>query len=163
MLKADHRNVEALFKRYEKAKKGSAKAKLAHAICLELFVHTSIEEELFYPAVEGAVDKETHDEAYVEHDGAKNLIAELLKGKPDDDFYDAKVSVLSEMIKHHVKEEEQPGGMFSQARKDDIDFEDLGRKMKARKSALLARMKSSGIPLPATRSMKGVELERKPV
>ena len=159
MLKADHRKVEGLFKRYEKSKSRSAKAKLAQDICLELSVHTSIEEELFYPAVAGAVDEETRDEAYVEHDGAKSLIAELLQGTPEDDFYDAKVSVLSEMIKHHVKEEEQPGGMFSQARKDDIDFEQLARRMKARKAELLAKMKSDGIPLPFTRSMKGVDLE----
>ena len=111
LLKADHRKVERLFKRYEKAKSKSVKAKLAQQICLELSVHTTIEEELFYPTVRGAVDDEIHDEAYVEHDGAKVLIAELLKGTPEDDFYDAKVTVLSEMIKHHVKEEEQPGGL----------------------------------------------------
>ena len=164
MLKADHRKVEGLFKRYEKSNSKSTKAKLAREICLELSVHTSIEEELFYPAVRGTVDEEIHDEAYVEHDGAKTLIAELLKGTPNDDFYDAKVTVLSEMIKHHVKEEEQPGGLFSQARKDDIDFEYLAGKMKARKRELVANMKSDGIPLPATRSMKGVNLERsKPV
>jgi len=159
MLKADHRKVEGLFKRYEKSKSESVKARLAEQICLELSVHTSIEEELFYPAVAGTVDEELRDEAYVEHDGAKNLIAELLKGSPEDHFYDAKVSVLSEMIKHHVKEEEQPGGMFSQARKDHIDFEELARKMKARKAELVAEMRSKGVPLPFTRSMKGVELE----
>ena len=161
MLKADHRKVESLFARYEKSRNSSAKAKLAQQICLELSVHTSIEEELFYPAVAGAIDEEIRDEAYVEHDGAKTLIAELLKGTPDDDFYDAKVTVLSEMIKHHVKEEEQPGGMFSQARKDDIDFEQLARKMKERKTQLAARMKSDGIPLPFTRSMRGVQLEHR--
>jgi hypothetical protein len=159
MLEADHRKVAGLFKRYEKSKSESVKAKLAKQICLELSVHTSIEEELFYPAVAGTVDEDIHDEAYVEHDGAKNLIAELLEGSPEDDFFDAKVSVLSEMIKHHVKEEEQPGGLFSQARKDHIDFEELARKMKVRKAELVAEMKSEGVPLPVTRSMKGVELE----
>ena len=163
LLKADHRKVEKLFKRYEKSKNKDVKGNLAQEICLELSVHTSIEEELFYPGVQGAVEEEIHDEAYVEHDGAKVLIAELLKGTPDDEFYDAKVTVLSEMIKHHVKEEEQPGGLFAQARKDDIDFDELGRKMKARKEELATKMKSAGVPLPATRSMKGVELPRKPV
>ena len=91
------------------------KAKLAREICLELSVHTTIEEELFYPAIKETVEEEIYDEAYVEHDGAKVLIAEILEGTPDDDFYDAKVKVLSEMIKHHVKEEEQRGGMFAQA------------------------------------------------
>lgn len=159
MLKADHRNVEDLFKRYEKSKSQRAKTKLAQEICRELSVHTSIEEELFYPAVEGAVDEDIHDEAYVEHDGAKNLIAELLTGTPADDFYDAKVSVLAEMIKHHVKEEEQPGGIFSQAQKADLDFDELAGKMKMRKAELVAEMKSAGVPLPITRSMQGIELE----
>ena len=160
MLKADHRKVESLFNRYEKSRGRGAKARLAGQICLELSVHATIEEELFYPAVQGAVDEETHDEAYVEHDGAKVLIAELLKGTPDDRFYDAKVKVLSEMIKHHVKEEEQPGGLFAQARKDHIDFDELARKMKSCKANLLERMRSSGVPMPATRSMKGIDLER---
>lgn len=164
LLKADHRKVERLFKRYEKAKSKSVKAKLAQQICLELSVHTTIEEELFYPTVRGTVDDEIHDEAYVEHDGAKVLIAELLKGTPDDDFYDAKVVVLSEMIKHHVKEEEQPGGLFAQAKRDHVDFDRLTRNMKAMKSNLVENIKSDGVPMPATRSMKGAELERrKPV
>ena len=161
LLKADHRKVESLFKRYEKSKSKSVKARLARQICLELSVHTTIEEELFYPGVQGAVDAEIHDEAYVEHDGAKVLIAELLKGTPEDAFYDAKVTVLAEMIKHHVKEEEQPGGLFAQARKDHVDFDELARQMKARRADLVETMKSAGVPTPATRSMKGVELERK--
>ena len=161
LLKADHRKVESLFKRYEKAKSQGAKAKLAQEICLELSVHTTIEEELFYPGVQGAVDEEIYDEAHVEHDGAKVLIAELLMGTPEDQFYDAKVTVLSEMIKHHVKEEEQPGGLFAQARKDHIDFDELARQMKMRKAELVETMKTAGVPTPATRSMKGVDLERK--
>ena len=161
LLKADHRKVEGLFKRYEKSKSKSAKTQLAQQICLELSVHTTIEEELFYPAVRATIDEEIHDEAYVEHDGAKVLIGELLEGTPEDDFYDAKVTVLSEMIKHHVKEEEQPGGLFAQARKDHIDFATLAQDMKARKAQLVEAMKSKGVPTPATRSMKGFELERK--
>ncbi len=164
LLKADHRKVNGLFKQYEKSKNEGVKGKLAEEICLELSVHTTIEEELFYPAVKEPVEADMYDEAYVEHDGAKVLIAELLKGSVSDEFYDAKVTVLSEMIKHHVKEEEQPGGLFAQARKGDIDFVALGKAMKSRKQDLLAKMKSSGIPTPATRSMKGVELDRsKPV
>jgi hemerythrin superfamily protein len=164
LLKTDHRKVEDLFKRYEKSKNDDDKGKLAKEICLELSVHTSIEEEIFYPAVKAAVEEEIHDEAYVEHDGAKVLIAELLDGRPDDDFYDAKVTVLSEMIKHHVKEEEQPGGLFAQARKGDVDFDELGQRMIARKESLSARLKSDGIPIPVTRSMKGSKLQRsKPI
>ena len=140
LLKADHRKVEGLFERYEKSKSKSVKAKLAHEICLELSVHTTIEEELFYPAIKDTVEEEIYDEAYVEHDGAKVLIAEILAGTPDDDFYDAKVKVLSEMIKHHVKEEEQRGGMFAQAKDDgDVDLVALGAAMAARKKELAAQ------------------------
>jgi hypothetical protein len=164
LLKADHRKVQGLFRRYEKSRSNAVKAKIAQQICMELTVHTTIEEELFYPAVRGAVDGEIHDEAYVEHDGAKVLIAELLKGTPEDEFFDAKVTVLSEMIKHHVKEEEQPGGLFAQARRDHIDFDTLTRNMKALKSSMVENIKTAGVPMPATRSMKGAELERrKPV
>ena len=83
---------------------------------MELTIHTKIEEDIFYPACEGAVEKDLLKEAYVEHDAAKVLIAEIENGGPDDEFYDAKVKVLSEEITHHVKEEEQRvEGMFSQA------------------------------------------------
>jgi hypothetical protein len=161
LLKSDHRKVEALFERYEKSRSKSVKAKLAHDICFELSVHTAIEEELFYPAIKGTIEEETYEEAYVEHDGAKVLIAEILAGTPDDDFYDAKVKVLSEMIKHHVKEEEQRGGMFAQARDDgDVDLVALGAAMRARKAELAEKMMDTGVPTPATRSMKGAELRR---
>ena len=146
LLKSDHRKVESLFARYEKSKNSGVKAKLAREICLELSVHTTIEEEVFYPAIKFTVDPDINDEAYVEHDGAKALIAEIMAGTPDDEFYDAKVKVLSEQIKHHVKEEEQRGGMFAQA-KDDGDVD------------LVAEMKTAGVPTPTTRSMKGVPLE----
>ena len=160
LLKSDHRKVESLFARYEKSKNRGVKAKLAREICLELSVHTTIEEELFYPAIKVTVDPEINDEAYVEHDGAKALIAEILAGTPDDEFYDAKVKVLSEQIKHHVKEEEQRGGMFAQAKDDgDVDLVALGSAMRARKKDLVAEMKSAGVPTPTTRSMKGVPLE----
>lgn len=161
LLKSDHRKVEGLFERYEKSRSKSAKAKLAHDICLELAVHTTIEEELFYPAIKATVEGEMYDEAYVEHDGAKVLIAEILAGTPVEDFYDAKVKVLSEMIKHHVKEEERRGGLFAQAKDGgDVDLAELGAAMGVRKKELAARMKSAGVPTPATRSMKGAELKR---
>src|SRR5215475_5449623 len=99
-LKADHRKVEYLFEKYETAR--GRKADIARQICMELTVHTMIEEEIFYPACrEAGVESDMMDEANVEHDGAKILIAELEAGSPDDEFYDAKVKVLSEEIKHH--------------------------------------------------------------
>jgi uncharacterized protein YjlB len=159
LLKADHRKVEELFEKYEKAKGNAAKKKLAEQICLELSVHTELEEKVFYPACEGAVEEDMLDEAQVEHDGAKMLIAELLAGDPSDDYYDAKVKVLSEEIKHHVKEEEQPGGVFSQARKNgDLDLKALGAQMAAMKADLTKEQKASGIPTPITRSMKGAKV-----
>ena len=108
LLKADHRAVEELFEEFEGAKKPADKRSIAREICLELTIHTMIEEEIFYPAIKDAIDNELYGEAHVEHDGAKVLIAEILGVEPSDEFYDARVKVLSEMIKHHVKEEEQP-------------------------------------------------------
>src|SRR5436305_1444234 len=120
LLKADHRKVEELFEKYENAR--GKKADIAKKICMELSIHTMIEEEIFYPACrEAGVDSDRMDEANVEHDGAKSLIAELEAGSPDDDFYDAKVKMLSEEIKHHVKEEEKRGGILSGARQAEME------------------------------------------
>ena len=160
LLKNDHRTVEGLFERFEKSRVKTAKEKIAKLVCLELMVHSQIEEEIFYPAIKSAVDEELSTEAFVEHDGAKVLIAEILAGSPDDEFYDAKVKVLSEMIKHHVKEEEQRDGMFAQARKAKVDMEALGAALAMRKDEIIAKFRSDGVPAPTTRSMKGAELER---
>ena len=151
LLKADHREVEELFERFEKAKGDGAKRKLAMQICMELTVHSKIEEEIFYPACEGMVEDDLLKEAYVEHDGAKVLIAEIEAGGPDDEFYDAKVKVLSEQIEHHVEEEEKRSeGMFSQARKAGLDMDALGDRLRARKEELMARYESSGLEKPET-------------
>src|SRR5580658_10266223 len=123
LLKADHRQVEEWFSEFEKARSASKKQQLAARICDALTVHTQIEEEIFYPAfLQATEDKDMHHEAEVEHGGAKNLIAEIRNSGPQDDYYDAKVHVLSEMIKHHVKEEEQRGGMFAEAKNSDMDL-----------------------------------------
>ena len=160
LLKADHRKVEDLFEKYESAR--SKKADIAHQICLELTVHTMIEEEIFYPACrEAGVESDMMDEANVEHDGAKVLIAELENGSPDDEFYDAKVKVLSEEIKHHVKEEEQKGGIFSEARKADLDLAALGEQLLARKKELMAKFQQSGLPTPVTVTMTAPALEQR--
>jgi hypothetical protein len=156
LLKADHRKVEELFAKFEKAKDAKTKKALATEICTELSVHATIEEEIFYPACRDAVEEDLRTEAYVEHDGAKVLIAELAGSNPDNEFYDAKMKVLSEQIKHHVKEEERPGeGFFAQARKGDVDMDALGEQLAARKAELLAAIKSKGLPPPKTRSFTG--------
>jgi hemerythrin superfamily protein len=137
LLKADHRQVEGWFEQFEKSRADQKKATLARQICAALKVHTTIEEEVFYPAfLEATEDKDMHHEAQVEHDGAKKLIEEIEASSPTDDYFNAKVKVLSEMIKHHVKEEEQRDGMFAEARGSDMDLVALGAQMLARKQAL---------------------------
>jgi hemerythrin superfamily protein len=137
LLKADHRQVEEWFEQFEKARDEQRKQTLATKICNALKVHTTIEEEIFYPAfLEATEDKDTHHEAEIEHEGAKQLIAKIEASSPDDDYFDSKVKVLSEMIKHHVKEEEQPGGMFAEARKSDMDLDALGERLAQRKAEL---------------------------
>ena len=139
LLKADHRQVEEWFEQFESTRSDERKSKLAQQICQALTVHTEIEEEIFYPAFLAATeDKDMHHEAAVEHDGAKKLIAQIEASGPEDDYYDAKVKVLSEMIKHHVKEEEQRGGMFAEARESDMDLKALGEQLAARKAELMA-------------------------
>jgi hemerythrin superfamily protein len=137
MLKADHRQVEEWFSQFDKTHGQSKKQQLVDNICDALTVHTTIEEEIFYPAfIEATADKDTHHEAVVEHAAAKTLIAEIQGMAASDDYLDAKVTVLSEMIKHHVKEEEQPGGMFAEARKSEMDLQLLGDQLSARKKEL---------------------------
>ena len=160
LLKADHRKVEGLFADYEKARNAERKRSLAGQICLELTVHSKIEEDVFYPACrENAVDEDMMNEANVEHDSAKVLIAEIEKGGPDDDYYDAKVKVLSEMIKHHVKEEEKKSGnMFAKARKAGVDLTALAEKMADEKKLLLRQYKEIGLPKPPTPSLTATQL-----
>jgi hemerythrin superfamily protein len=147
LLKADHRKVENLFASFENASGDGRKRKLAEEICTELKIHMTIEEEIFYPALNGKIDKDLLKEGYVEHDGAKVLINDIMAGGPDDEFYDAKVKVLSEEIEHHVKEEERPSeGMFSQARDTDVDLVALRDAMLARKHGLLAQAEAGGLP-----------------
>jgi hypothetical protein len=161
LLKADHRAVEELFEKFEKARDAGRKGEIATKICHELIVHSLIEEEIFYPAIRGKIEDDLLDEGYVEHDGAKMLIAEILSGSPGDDFYDAKVKVLSEEIKHHVKEEEKPGeGMFAQARQaaeksDELDLDALGAEMQARKDELKPMVEAEGAGIIETRSFHG--------
>jgi len=158
LLKADHREVEDLFEQFDKARDTQRKLKLATQICTALKVHTMIEEEIFYPAFLDATEEEDiHHEAIVEHNGAKKLIAEIEQMDPDDEYYDAKVTVLSEMIKHHVKEEEQAGGMFSNAKKSDMDLDALGEQLLARKTELESNEDAlqSEMPPPAARQRTG--------
>ena len=159
LLKADHRTVEELFAKFEKASGDGRKQSLAEEICLELSVHAQIEEEIFYPACEGKVEEDLLKESYVEHDGAKVLIAEIIKGGSGDEYYDAKVKVLQEEIEHHVEEEEKRmEGLFAQARKAELDMDALGEQLAARKMELTEQFKATGIPTPRLTTMDEVSV-----
>jgi len=139
MLMADHKKVKKLFSDFDKLKEEGGdeeKSAIVDQICNELKIHTELEEEIFYPAVRKAIDdSDLMDEALVEHAGAKDLIAQLEDASPEDDLYDAKVTVLGEQIDHHVKEEE--GSIFPKAKKAKVDTETLGSTMTKRKIALM--------------------------
>ena len=157
LLKEDHRTVEKLFKDFEEAKGDGRKETLARQICLELTIHTKIEEEIFYPACEGKIEEDLLKEAYVEHDAAKLLMAEIEAGNgQSDDFFDAKVQVLGEQIEHHVKEEETE--LFPQIRKADLDLEALGQQLAERKKELLKTYKADGVPEPELKTMDEVSI-----
>ena len=158
LLKEDHRKVEELFKEFEKATGEGRKEKLAREICLELSVHTALEEKIFYPACDGKVDEDLLNESYVEHDAAKLLIAEIDAAKGESDkFFDSKVKVLQEEIEHHVEEEEKPkSGLFAQARDADLDLGALGERLAARRSELRADYEKAGIPKPELTTMDEV-------
>jgi hypothetical protein len=157
LLKADHRKVEALFEEFDQARRSDRKARIVEQICNELKIHTMIEEEIFYPAVKPKIDASIVEEGVIEHDGAKVLINDLARADPKDDYYDAKVKVLSEEIKHHVAEEERwVTGMFAQARRTDVDMEALGAQLAARKEERMAKAKTKG-GLPAAK-LEGLEL-----
>ena len=139
LLTADHRKVEKLFKQYSKLVEDEAsyneKEALAASICSELTIHAQVEEEIFYPAARNALDEEDLiDEAIVEHASAKDLIAQLEEMAPDDDLFDAKIKVLSELIEHHVEEEEDE--MFPKLRKAKLDTDALGPQLAERKQQL---------------------------
>jgi hemerythrin superfamily protein len=139
LLRADHRKVQALFDQFEKARGDDKKAELAQEICAELKVHAQIEEEIFYPAARKALkEQDLIDEATVEHASAKDLIAQIEQARAGDELFDAKVTVLGEYIKHHVKEEQNE--LFPQVKKTKLDLKALGRELAERKDALAAEM-----------------------
>lgn len=154
ILTADHRAVEKLFADFEKAGSAGEKGKIADKICTELKIHAQVEEEILYPALKGKIDDDLLKEAYVEHDGAKVLINEIVASSPSDEFFDAKVTVLKEEIEHHVKEEEkQHDNMFQQARAADVDLDALGEQVLARKDELKAKAEAEGLPPAETSTM----------
>lgn len=143
LLQRDHAEVKKLFRQYEKLAKAEAEGEerqtLAEQICSMLTVHATVEEEIFYPAArEAEVEDDLLDEAEVEHASAKDLIAQIQSMSPDDDLYDAKVTVLGEYIEHHVQEEENE--MFPKCRKAKMDFAALAAELATRKAELMGEM-----------------------
>lgn len=139
LLRADHKLVSDLFEEYESARSTSKKKELVKQICTELTVHAQIEEEIFYPAAKQALnDKELIPEATVEHATLKNLIAQVEGVEPDGEMYDAKIKVLSEYVKHHVKEEQNE--LFPKVKATKLDLIELGAQLTERKEELLAAL-----------------------
>src|SRR5579864_7495748 len=147
MLKRDHDNVKALFDQFEKAERKAEKQKVAQQAIQELRIHSTLEEELFYPAVREQLKNGVMNEADEEHHVAKVLIAELDAMNGDNDHYNAKFTVLAESVRHHIKEEENE--MLPQARDLKIEFQALGQKMERRKDEL----KAKGLPPTAEDAM----------
>lgn len=144
ILKADHNTVRQLFKDFENAKSKKQRVTIAGKVIKELQIHAAIEENIFYPTVRKELDdKEIMNESDEEHHVAKLLIAELSQMTGDEEHYEAKFNVLAENIKHHIKEEE--GQMFPQARSTDVDMDELGHKLLAKKKQL----KAKGVPKSA--------------
>jgi hemerythrin superfamily protein len=144
MLKQDHDKVEKAFKEFEKIDRADTQTcrELVMSVCEDLKVHTTLEEEIFYPAVREAIeDDDIMNEASVEHETAKMLI-EQLENMPDDDpNFHATFTVLGEYVRHHIKEEE--GEMFPAAKKSDLDFESLSERMRERKQELLGAVEKA--------------------
>jgi hypothetical protein len=139
--------VEDLFAQFEKASGQDKKWQLAQQICNELKIHTILEEEIFYPATEDAVEEDLYNEAFVEHDGAKVLINDIMESGGQGEFFEAKVKVLSEEIEHHVEEEEKAKeGYFAQVRDSDVDVKALLEPMLARKKELKAQAEAGELP-----------------
>lgn len=159
LLKADHREVEALFETFESARGASKQAKVVRQICDALTVHAQIEDEIFYPALRAHVDDDDIDEAYVEHDCAKLLIAELRAAEPNEDFYKAKVMVLKEQIEHHVREEERArDSLFAQAKAEGVPLDEIGVALAQRKSELMVGIKAGGETLPQLATMSAIQI-----
>lgn len=137
LLKADHAKVTELFSEFEQAHAASKKKKLAAEICDALTVHAQVEEEIFYPEVKAALkDKELVPEAAVEHAVLKDLIAQIEGDAEGGEMYEARVKVLGEYVRHHVKEEESE--MFPKIKQSPLDLADLGARMSERFASLRA-------------------------
>jgi hemerythrin superfamily protein len=158
LLRADHQAVSALFEQYAKARAASRKKSLVEEICKSLRVHTRIEEELFYPQVKPALkDHELVPEALVEHASLKLLIGQIEGGEPGGEDFEAKVQVLFEYVKHHVKEEQNE--LFPKVKATRLDLQELGSRLAMRKAELLEAGPETREQQPATDEPRALEAE----
>ena len=142
LLEQDHRQVEEWFDEYDELQDDRRKAELAEKICLALRVHAQIEEEIFYPEARKATkDNDLIDEAVVEHAAVKNLINEIQEMEYGEKLYDAKIRVLGEMVKQHIKEEEDE--LFPEVESAKMDIQAVGEKLARRKDELLSELQAS--------------------
>jgi hemerythrin superfamily protein len=143
MLTRDHREVDALFAAFEKAKSARDKQSIAKRFCQALTVHAAIEEQIFYPAASRALDDDFMiKEARVEHMHLKELVSEIEAMSPNDEMFEAKCHVLKEYVRHHVKEEEHE--MFPRLRASDMDMDAVGEKMMLRRQQMMKKMRMNG-------------------
>jgi hemerythrin-like domain-containing protein len=142
LLMDDHKNVRKMFKEFEKVHAKASpedKQELVDQICAELKMHTTVEEEIFYPAARAAIeDDDLMNEAEVEHASARDLIEQLELMDPSDPMYDAKVIVLGEYVEHHVQEEEKE--MFPKVKKAKLDLNAIGEEILESKESHAAGM-----------------------
>lgn len=138
LLKHDHREVESMFKQLDGEDESRSRIEIAQHICLSLIVHSTIEEEIFYPAAREALDEEDREmvtEAKVEHGSLKQLIEEIRGSRAQDEMLEARLTVLKEYVQHHVHEEEHE--LMPAVKKTDLDLDALGRDLEQRKNALM--------------------------
>ena len=147
-LMDDHKRVDKLFRDFEDVDRNDPDAvqELVEIACMELQIHSILEEEIFYPAVRARVDDDDREhtdllnEAEVEHETVDDVIAKLQELEPDDAMYAAYFNVLAEYVKHHVKEEETT--LFPYVRELGLDLAQLGEEMRTRREELLAEMEA---------------------
>ena len=150
-----------MFRAFEDTRFEDRKRELAEHICLALRTHTAIEEEIFYPSfLEVTEETEIHHEAEIEHSGAKRLIDEIESTGSEDDHFEARISVLKEMIRHHVHEEERRGGRFSKAQSSEMDLRALGQELKERKLELMGESAELGFERGGEREPSGESRSR---
>ncbi|HKY89739.1 MAG TPA: hemerythrin domain-containing protein [Nevskiaceae bacterium] len=154
LLKSDHRKVEGLFAQFKSAQDKRTKTSVGKQICQELDVHAKIEEKVFYPTSKREADEaeDEIDEGIVEHEGIKRLVKQLSQMSASDDLYEARMTVLEEYVKHHVKEEET--SMFPKIAESDLDLKALGARLLQEKEKLQGGGRSSGRSRSASASRR---------